>query len=193
MIAGLQRFASRYEAFLALLRPSPMVCRKGLFVVHRAMVVHESWMMREILKVQLADSNCHVVYSASSRLEAQISYRLHKPDIVFVDATQNVNRGHHIIQDLVDLDPMAAVVAMVNPDGDTAALHALVHGARGFMTISSSSSVIQQEIKRILEDKPQCPTLAKTMEQQVAGRFRFVLRRLAGWRGWARRDATESR
>lgn len=170
-----------------------MVCRKGLFVVHRAMVVHESWMMREILKAQLADCNCHVVNSASSRLEARISYRLHKPDIVFVDTTQNIHRGHDIIQDLVDLDPMAAVVAMVNPDGDTAALHALVHGARGFMTISSSSNVIQQEINRILEDKPQCPAPAKTIERQTAGRIRSVLRRLAGWRSWPHREATESR
>jgi DNA-binding NarL/FixJ family response regulator len=172
--------------------PSPIFSRKGLFVVHRVMIVHESWLMREILKSELVKCHCHVVYCASTCLDARIAYRLHKPDIVFVDTTQNANRGQQTIQNILDLDNTAAVIALVHPDGDTAALHALVSGARGFLTISSPADVIQQELNRIAEVNPQSQIIAKTMDMPIAVRIRSVLRMLSGWRTWSRRGVTES-
>jgi DNA-binding NarL/FixJ family response regulator len=120
--------------------------------VYKAMIVHESWIMKEILKEELAQSDCRVVCYARTRLEATLAYRLHRPDVVFVDAKLKNSGG--TVDDLLDIDSRAIVISTVSPNEDTAALHALLSGAQGILVIPSTPEVFRQELEHLLQSKP---------------------------------------
>lgn len=118
--------------------------------MYTAMVVHESWTMREILKEELAACDCRVVWEGGFGLEASLTYRLHKPHVVLVDAMVETNRTVETIQAILGVHPKARIAAVVTPAGDGKALNALMAGAQGLVVMPSPSDVIQQEIDRLV-------------------------------------------
>lgn len=121
--------------------------------MHRAIIVHPSWIIREIIKEDLAACNCQVVCNAASPLEAVLAFRLHRPDIILIDSMFNESHDLRLIDAIQGIDRKASIVVMVSPDGDNHALHAVLSGADGFVVLPSRRSILQGEIRRVLQNE----------------------------------------
>lgn len=141
--------------------------------MYKAMIVHESWIMKEILKEELAQCDCRVVCFARTRLEAALAYRLHRPNVVFMDAKLKGSGG--IVDDLLDIDSKATVIATVSLNEDTAALHALLSGAQRILVIPTSPDVLRQELEHLLQNIPVSRPIRRMSEHDLKHFFASAL------------------
>lgn len=142
------------------------------------MIVHQSWLIRTIVSNELSESGYRVVCGAKSRLEASIAYRLHKPDVVLLDVTTNGDRGQETLKDILQIDPQAAVIVIVDKNTEAVALRATLSGARGMLFLQSEPAEVGAEILRVLHTAPQTSSLRAGTPEPIG----IVSRVLSHWR-----------
>lgn len=154
------------------------------------LVIHRSWVMRQVIKQELDACGHQVMCTSSSRLEALLTYRLHRPDVVLVDVGET-NVARVIIRDVLGFDPKAALIGIVDGDGEIAALRAVVSGVQGLLVVPFHTDVLKLELERVLTSKDRFDSQDATSPHLSLYSALSYLRRT--WSDWRFRTRTRER
>ncbi len=126
----------------------------GLLSVEKkytALLCDDSTVVRKMLRHILSDSLVGTIFEAVDGNQAVEMYRLHRPDIVFMDIVMPGKTGIQALTEIRAHDPSARIV-MASSTGTTKNLKmAIDSGASDFIQKPFEREIVLKLIRRILE------------------------------------------
>lgn len=99
----------------------------------RILIVDDSRVIREKLKILILQSGNEVVAEANDGSQAIMLYKLLKPDVVTVDMNMGQMGGIETIQNLLSIDADARVIVISSVDEKETVEEALNCGAKSYV------------------------------------------------------------
>jgi two-component system chemotaxis response regulator CheY len=116
-----------------------------------ALICDDSAVVRKVLCRHLSDGPFKEVHEATDGVQAVEMYRLHRPDIVFMDIVMPRKTGIEALCEIREHDPAARVV-MASSTGTTRNLKAAIDaGAADFIQKPFERDAVLALVRRILE------------------------------------------
>lgn len=114
------------------------------------LVVDDTAFMRAMLKEILAESGHSVIAEAKDGEEAVKLYKKHFPDVVTMDITMPVMNGLDALQQIMQINPEAAVIMCSAMAQKHMVIEAIQAGARDFIVKPLQKERLVQILSRIV-------------------------------------------
>lgn len=140
-----------------------MLLWDGVFMVNafKVLICDDSLIIRKKLGESIRQSYSNAeIFDAKDGLEALYMYRVHSPNLVFMDIIMPGKNGIEVVKDIKEINPNAEII-MVSASGTKEnLLKAFKAGANDFIQKPWEQSVIDRIILRFMP-KPEAPPIQK--------------------------------
>ena len=119
--------------------------------MNTVLVVDDSVLMRDMIKVMLSDAGYEIIGEASDGQQAYEKYKSLKPDITIMDIIMDRVDGIQSLEMIREYDPDAAVVICSAMDQEFYVIEALRLGAKEFIIKPFSSDDVLGAVLRALQ------------------------------------------
>ncbi|MDD4600631.1 Chemotaxis protein CheY [bioreactor metagenome] len=116
----------------------------------RIMIVEDSRMMRQNLRIMLEKAGHTIVAEAGDGLQAFHEYSVHKPDLVTMDLTMPGISGIDTVQNIIAEFPNANIIVVSVLNGRASVIQAIANGARHYIIKPISSEKLLSVVNEVL-------------------------------------------
>lgn len=120
--------------------------RKGSAVLKKILIVDDSKLYRNMVKLLLEKSNCEVVGEAEDGIAAVEKYKALQPDFVTMDIEMPGMDGIQALEAIKKIDPAAAVIMLTSNDSSELIRKSSFLGAKAYLLKSFPKSRIVDTI-----------------------------------------------
>lgn len=117
------------------------------------LVIDDSRVIREKLKILIVQSGNEVIAEASDGNQGVMLYKLLKPDMVTVDVHMKETNGIQAMEEILAFDPAASVVVISSVDDEEIVKRALDGGAKAYLFKPFEKEIVIEQIKRMSQEK----------------------------------------
>lgn len=126
------------ESLIILSIQASGVSRRLLFFYEsrrtmKILIVDDSKFMRQLIRMNVERLGCSVVGEAADGMEAVEAYKMHSPDLVFMDIIMPQMGGLETIDRLKQVDPNAKIIMCSSMGHATYIQEAILRGALDFI------------------------------------------------------------
>ena len=125
--------------------------RKWCDTMNTVLVVDDSALMRDMIKVMLSEADYEIVGEASDGQQAYEKYKRLKPDLTVMDIVMNHVDGIRSLEMIREYDPNAAVVMCSSMDQESYVMQALRLGAKEFIVKPFARDDVLGAVSRALQ------------------------------------------
>lgn len=111
-------------------------------------------MFRNWIRMNLLELGCRIIDTASNGKEAVSMYKLHKPDVVFMDIDMPLLSGLEAMKEILALNSDANVVIVSGHNTFKNVKSALDLGAKGFIVKPYTIGKVHSILDSVLADMP---------------------------------------
>lgn len=115
----------------------------------RFLVIDDSRVIREKLKILIVQSGHEVVAEASDGEQGVRLYKLLKPDMVTVDVHMHETDGIEAMKQIIGFDPEAVVIVISSMDDIATIDRAKAAGARAYLVKPFEKEAVMAQIKSL--------------------------------------------
>ena len=119
--------------------------------MNTVLVVDDSALMRDMIKVMLSEADYEIVGEASDGQQAYEKYKRLKPDLTVMDIVMNHVDGIRSLEMIREYDPNAAVVMCSSMDQESYVMQALRLGAKEFIVKPFARDDVLGAVSRALQ------------------------------------------
>lgn len=116
----------------------------------RIIIVDDSKVIRNALKIFLEAGNHEVIFEAKNGLEAVDAYKEYKPDIITMDISMPVMDGVEAVKQIKAFDADAKIIMMSALNHKEMVLTALKHGALNYLLKPVTKDKLLSTVSQII-------------------------------------------
>ncbi|SCP95117.1 response regulator [Anaerobium acetethylicum] len=116
------------------------------FSTIKILITDDSVLARKKLKDYLASLGCQHIYEVSDGQQAIDSYKINKPDLVFLDIIMPVKDGITVVNEILEFDPKARVVMASSVGTQSYLKEALKAGAIDFLQKPLDNELVKKVV-----------------------------------------------
>ncbi|MFH1194596.1 MAG: response regulator [bacterium] len=116
----------------------------------KIMIVDDSKMIRNALRIFLEAGNHEIVFEAKNGLEAVAAYIEHKPDLVTMDISMPEMDGVEAVRRIITFDQNAKIIMMSAVNQKEMVLEALKNGAQNYLLKPVTKEKVNLAVNQIM-------------------------------------------